>query len=154
MPYRILILQSVRDEITSRREIHIQHSPLLREHTFDYLYAMEFASLGETQPLNARVLKSQQNSLDERELLSRLTERVNWFKPDILVVHSGSVSQSFPEQLWFVMTALKGSHPQLRIGFQPRSFEREGPKPFFEYSTEMHDLMTKMFQEPDRQIDQ
>ena len=154
MPYRILILQSVRDEITSRREVQIQHSPLLREHTFDYLYAMEFAPLGETKPLPARVVKSQQSSLDEKELLSRLAERVNRFKPDILVVHSGSAFQSFPEQLWFVMTALKSSHPQLRIGFRPRSFERHSPKPFFEYTAEMHDLMTKIFQEQERQVDQ
>jgi hypothetical protein len=154
MPYKILILQSVRDEITARREIYIQHSPLLREHTFDYLYAMEFAALGETKPLPARVLKSQQSSLDEKELLARLTDRVNWFKPDILVVHSGSAFQSFPEQLWFVMTALKGSHPHLRIGFLPRPFERDTPKPFFEYTAEMHDLMTQIFQEQERQVDQ
>ncbi len=148
MPYRILILESVRDETTARREIHIQNSPLLRDHSFEHVYALELMPLAETQPMPARALKSQQGWLNEKELLSRLDERIAAFQPDILLVHSGAVFHSFPNQLMSVLQGLKDAHPALRIGFQPRPFEQYAPRPYLEYTAEMHELMKKVFATP------
>ncbi len=145
MSYRILILQGVRDDSTVRREIHVRKVPALREHTFEYVYAAEPPDLDETQPLPARVLQNQQSTLDERRLLACLNETVERFQPDLLLVHSGPVFQSSLDQLWFVLTAVKAGHPRMRIGFQPRPFEQYGPKPFFEYSTELRDIMRAVF---------
>lgn len=145
MSYRILILQSARDETVRRREIHLANSPLLREHTFDHIYALEPLPLDETSPLSARVIQVQHSALDEQALLSRLTEQVEAFEPDILLVNSGVVFHNFSDQMMFVLQTLKASHPHLRIGFQPRPFEQTTPKPFFEYSTEMHELLEKVF---------
>jgi hypothetical protein len=145
MPYRILILESVRDETTVRREIHIRNSPLLREHSFEHMYALELAPLAETRPMPTRALKSQQSSLDEKELLRRLMGRVEAFKPDILLVHSGAVFQSFPDQLMSVLQVLKDAHPEVRIGLQPRPFEQYAPRSYLEYTVEMHELMKKAF---------
>ncbi len=36
MPYRILALQSARNDTARRREIHTANSPLLREHAFEH----------------------------------------------------------------------------------------------------------------------
>lgn len=148
MPYRILILEPVRDEATARREIHIQNSPLLREHSFEHLYALDLLPLAQTQPMPARALKSQQGSLDEKELLSRLKERIEAFKPDILLVHSGALFHSYPDQLVSVLQALKDDQPGLRIGFQPSPFEQHAPKPYLDYTPEMHELMKKVFPAP------
>lgn len=145
MPYRILILESARDEPTRRREIHIANSPLLHEHTFDHIYAIEAVPLDETHPLPARVMQLQQDALDEKALLARLMERVDAFQPDILLVNSGVAFHNFQDQMLFVLQTLKASHPRLRIGFRPRSFERDTPKPFFEYSEEIRQLLEKVF---------
>ncbi len=153
MPYRILILESVRDETSARREIHIQNSPLLRDHSFEYAYALDLAPLAETLPMPARALKSLQSSLDDKELLTRLNERIEAFQPDILLVRSGAVFHSFPDQLMSVLQALKEAHPALRIGFQPRAFEQYAPRPYLEYTAEMHELMKKIFPAPRQESD-
>ncbi len=145
MAYRILTLQSARDDTSRRREIHLANSPLLHEHTFGHMYVREPAALDETMPLPARALRVQQNSLDEKALLNRLTACVEAFKPDILLVSSGSAFDGFPDQMFFVLQTLKAAHPELRIGFQPRPFEQLAPKPFFEYTTEMAELLKKVF---------
>jgi hypothetical protein len=145
MSHRILIFESTRDENTARREVQVKDNSLLRAYEFDHFYATEPAPLDQTRPMPARLMQSQEPWLDEKELLRRLTERVDVYKPDILVVHSGSMFHSFPDQMLFVLRSLKASHPDLRIGFQPRSFEKYGPKPYFEYTTEMGSLMAEIF---------
>ena len=145
MPYRILILESARDDTARRREIHIAYSPLLHGHTFEHVYALEPVPLDDTSPFPARLVQVQQESLDEKALLERLTERVDAFQPDILLVNSGVAFHNFQEQMLFVLQTLKAAHPRLRIGFRPRSFEHDMPKPFFEYSEEMRELLEMVF---------
>ncbi len=145
MPYRILILQSARDDTTRRREIHIANSPLLREHTFEHVYALEAVPLDETAPLPARVMQLQKSGLDEKALLTHLNERIEAFQPDILLVNSGVAFHNYRDQMLFVLQTLKAAHPRLRIGFQPRPFESDAPRLFFEYSEEMRELLEKVF---------
>lgn len=147
MPYKILILESVRDEAAVRRESRVRQIAALQEHTFEHAYISERPPVDQTQPMPARILQSQQKSLDEQALLSRLKERIGTSAPHILLVHSGALFHSYPEQVLFVLQTLKGAFPSLRIGFQPRSFEKYATLPFFEYSTEIRDLMRKVFAE-------
>src|SRR5512146_2227971 len=107
MPYRILILQSARDDTTRRREIHIANSPLLHEHMFDHIYALEPVPLDETHPLPARVMQLQETSLDEKTFLARLMERVEEFQPDILLVNSGVAFHHVQDQMLCVLKTLK-----------------------------------------------
>ncbi len=145
MPYRILVLQSARDDTTRRREIHVANSPLLREHTFEHVYAMEGVPLDDTLPFPARLRQVQQKALDENALLARLNACIENFQPDILLENSGVAFHNFHDQMLFVLQTLKAGHPHLRIGFQPRPFERDNPRPFFEYSQEMRELLEKVF---------
>ncbi len=145
MGYRVLILQSARGDTSRRREIHLANSPLLREHIFDHLYVMDTMPLDETLPIPARAMQVQDSLLDEQALLARLAERVQSFRPDILLVNSGSAFLTFPEQMFFVLQTLKATYPELRIGFQPKPFERMAPQPFFEYTPEMDELLKKVF---------
>lgn len=147
MPYKIMILESVRDEAAVRRESLVTQHPSLQEHKFEHVYVSERPPVDQTQPMPARLLQSQQKSLDEQALLSRLKERIENSAPDIMLVHSGALFHSYPEQMLFVLQQLKVSHPELRIGFQPRSFEKYATRPFFEYSPEIRDLMRKVFAE-------
>ncbi len=150
MPYRILILEGVRDEAAARREAHVQAAAALEQHQFEHIYATEHVALDETQPMRTRLVQSQKKALDENELLTRLNQRVTAFGADILLVHSGTLFQTCLEEMLFAMQTLKTLHPDLRIGFQPRAFERYGPKAFFEYTREMHDLMAAVFVETRR----
>lgn len=149
MSYKILLLESVRDDAAVRRQLRFSKMPSLCEHRFELLYAVEGEALDDTMPLPKRVVKSQA-SLDERDLLHRLTEHVEAFQPDILIVHSGALFQSYPDQMMLVLRALKAGHPELRIGFRPRPFEHYGPQSFFEYTVEMQRLMEDMFQDEPR----
>jgi hypothetical protein len=149
MAYRILLLESVRDDGAARRQLLLSKTPSLREHQFDIMYATEGQALDDTMPLPRRVVKSQE-SLDERDLLHRITERVEDCQPDILIVHSGALFQSYPDQMMLVLRALKAGHPELRIGFRPRPFEHYGPQSFFEYTLEMQRLMEQMFADEPR----
>ncbi len=145
MPYRILILEGVRDEAAARRELHVQQAPSLAQHQFDHLYATEHAALDETMPMRTRLARSQAKPLDEKELLTRLNLRVTAFQPNILLVYSGALFQSCLDEMLHVMQTIKALHPDLRIGFRPRPFEQHGPKPFFEYTAEMSSLMADIF---------
>ncbi len=145
MPYRILILEGVRDEAAARRETHVQSASSLAQHRFEHIYAAEHVALDETQPIRVRLMQSQKKALDENDVLTRLNQHVTAFQPDILLVHSGTLFQSCPNELMHVLQTLKALHPEVRIGFKPRSFERYGPKAFFEYTMEMRDLMADVF---------
>lgn len=147
MPYRILILESMRDEAAAQRELYARERPLLQQHQLDYLYAAEYVALDETQPMQRRVMHSQEKSLDEEALLHRLNQRIASFSADILLVNSGALFRRYPDELLFVVQMLKRLHPGVRIGFHPRSFEKQPPKPFFEYTTEIGNLMTEAFAE-------
>ncbi len=150
MPYRILILEGVRDEAAARRELHVQRAPSLAQHQFDHLYATEHAALDETMPMRVRMARSQEKALDEKELLTRLNQRVTAFQPDVLLVYSGPLFQGCLDEMLHVMQTLKALHPDLRIGFRPRPFEQHGPKSFFEYTAEMRDLMADIFADAKR----
>ena len=147
MPYRILVLEPVRDEAASRRETHVPSTPSLQQHDFEYLYATEPIALDETQPMQRRLVQSQQKALDEDALLHRLNERIAAFRPEILLVHSGALFQQYPDEMLSMLQRVKFRHPRLRIGFRPRLFEKHGPKPFFEYTNEMSELMADVFGE-------
>ena len=143
MPYRILILEGVRDEAAARRETHVQCDSSLQQHHFEHLYAGEYVALDETQPL--RLVRLQQKALDENDLLQRVDQRLAALQADILLVHSCALFQSHLDELFFVAQTLKTSHPALRIGFRTRPFEQYGPRSFFEYTAEMRDLMSIVF---------
>jgi hypothetical protein len=80
-------------------------------------------------------------------LLHRLNERIAAFRPEILLVHSGALFQQYPDEMLSMLQRVKFRHPRLRIGFRPRLFEKHGPKPFFEYTNEMSELMADVFGE-------
>lgn len=147
MPYRILILEPVRDEAASRRETQVPCTPSMQEHELEYIYATERVGLDETQPIQRRLVQSQEKALDEDALLHRLNERVMAFRADLLLVHSGALFQQYPDEMLSLLQRLKGLHPRLRIGFRPRAFEKHGLKPFFEYTNEISDLMAAVFAE-------
>ncbi len=150
MPYRILVLEGVRDEAAARRETHVHAAAALQPHQFEHIYAAEHVALDETMPMRTRLVQSQKKALDENDLLERLNQRVTAFEADLLLVYSGTLFQSCPNEMLYVMQTLKTLHPNLRIGFQPRPFERYGPKSFFEYTREIHELMTEVFAEGKR----
>jgi hypothetical protein len=144
MSYTILILESVRNEAAARRELLLKDAAQFQGNRFDHVYAAEWAPLDQTQPIHMRSL---QKGLDEHDLLRRINESIERCAPDILLVQSGATFHNYPEQMWFVLQALKAAHPQLRIGFHPRPFEQHRPKPFIEYTSEMGELMAQVFAE-------
>ncbi len=145
MPYKILVLECVRDEAACRHEMHVQSEPSLQEHRFEHMYAAEHVALDETLPMRTRLVRSQQKALDENDLLARVNQRVTAFGADVLLVQSGTLFQSYPDEMLFVLGTLKTLHPDLRIGFQARPFERHAPRSFLEYTAEMRDLMRAVF---------
>ena len=145
MPYRILVLGPVRDEAAARCEAQARQSPALQGCEFEHIYAAEHVGLDDTVPMERRILHSQQKALDEDALLQRLNERVTAFQADILLVNSGALFQHYPDETMEVLRTVKTLHPTLRIGFHPRAFERQGPRPFFEYTREIGDLMAAVF---------
>jgi hypothetical protein len=147
MPYRILILEPVRDEAACQRETYVRGAPSLQPHEFEHIYAAEYVALDETQPIQTRLVRSQEKSLDENMLLHRLNERVAEFRADILLVNSGALFGRYPEEVLYVLRMIKALHPRLRIGFHPRAFERSRPKAYFEYTNEMGRLMADVFAE-------
>lgn len=147
MPYKILVLEPVRDEAASQREQEARQAPALRQHELEYVYASEGVPLDQTVPMQARLVRSQQKALDEDALLHRLNERVTEFHADLLLVNSGPLFRRYPDELLFMMRALKARHPALRIGFHPRTHDRRGPQQCFEYTNEMGGLLAAVFGE-------
>lgn len=145
MAYKILILGWLADEPAARRELQVRNHPALREHQFDFAYVREGTPWDRTLPMPARLVRSTKRSLDENDLLQRLLMRIDAMPADLLLVQSGPLFHSYPEQALFVMQSVKAARPRVRIGLHTRPFEQMTPKPFFEYSAELGELMAHIF---------
>jgi len=148
MSQRILVLQSVEDEITYRREMRIKRSPLLRDYNFKHIYAIELKDEQQELPTPLMMEQVVQGSLDGEELLDRLVRKVIAFDPNILIVHAGFVFHRFPHEMISALKSLKDKFPNLRIGIQSRiRFGRDRPElqTLFEDSEEIRGLIERIF---------
>ena len=145
MSQKIIILQSVQDSITFRREMRIQNSPFLQEYEFEHIYAIVLSPEQQRLPTELMMMQVDQNKLDGEDLLKRITAKLESFKPDILIIHSGFVFHRFPEEMLSVLKSLKTSYPTLRMGIQSHFYKDNEQLGIFEYSSEIDDLISKIF---------
>lgn len=118
MKRKILILQSVQDQITDRRELRMKESPSLQDFEIEHIYAIELTH--EQRKLSTPAMMSDvcSRAPDEKKLFDRLAKQVATFKPEFLIVHAGFVFYEFPQQVLSSLKALKERFPELRIGIE------------------------------------
>ena len=119
---RVLVLQSVHDEIARLRERRLLHSPLLQEYSFRHVYAIEWSQAQKITPLQAV------QAFRKEELFERVAKEIESFAPHVLIVHAGFVFQRFPEDMFWVLTSLKKKYPFLKIGIEPKMKIRRVPE--------------------------
>ena len=148
MPYqRILVLQSVDDEITHRRKMRMEHSPILQNYAFDFCYAIDLTDEQKALPMPLMMDKVEQSTIDEGDLLERMSQKVLTFKPDLLIVHAGFVFRRFPEEMLSALNALKTRFPDLDMAIESRGrFAQQSEfSAIFESSTEISMLVDQIF---------
>ena len=112
---RVLVLQSVEDDLTRRRIARNRASPSLKHLVIDYCYAVELTRDQQQMYVEQVMDQVMTGSIDEGALLRRIDEKVASFLPDILIVHAGFVFCTFPRVFLSVLSSLKSKHPALRF---------------------------------------
>jgi hypothetical protein len=149
MPFhRILVLQSVEDDITEYRMWRMHHSPSLVDYEFENCYAIELTDEQKTLPTDVMMMQVENAKLDENRLVDRLTQKIATFKPDLVVVHFGFAFMRFPKEMFAVLRTLRTRFPALKLGVElaesliPRI---PGGAEMFDDNDEIRDLITHMF---------
>jgi hypothetical protein len=148
---RIMVVQSVNDDITFRREARIQYSPILQDYEFEHFYLIELTE--EQQRIHPRLMMNEIRNagLDKEQLLERIIQRIHAFKPDTLIIHGGFVFNSFLDDILFVLRQIKKQFPELRIGFEkldqvnPESQHYPEVQAVFDGSSDIKALIEKIF---------
>jgi hypothetical protein len=145
---RVLVLQSVEDEITERRSRRMRESPFLRGNHFEQFYAIELTKEQRRQPTPLMMQQVENATLDETELTERLTRSIDRFKPNVLVVHLGFVFRRYSEAMLAALATIKARFPHIKIGVEHS--ERltsmdPGLKMIFDESKEIQDLVAEIF---------
>ena len=112
MKERILVLQSVNDQITRFREIRIKQSPFLQNYEFKYVYIIKLTSNDKRnkQTIEKAIERALNTSLDEKELTRRLKLEILKFNPNY-----------FNCTCWNGISSVHWSDIKLVNGYQSRS---------------------------------
>jgi hypothetical protein len=148
MKERILILQSIEDQITARREMRIKSSPLLKEYEIESIYAVELTDKQRQLSPPMVMEEVMEQSLSADHLFDRLKRKVGDFKPSILLVHIGFVFHQFSDEMLFALKSLKHEFPDVRIGLESRGIpfvERSDLQSVFDTSAKTIDLIEQVF---------
>ena len=98
---RVLILESLDDDLTKERIARKQANFAADDLSVEYCYALEAIHL---------------DYIDEQDLLDYVDRKLNSFRPDLMIVHTGLVFSRHPETFLSVLKELKSEHQLLRIG--------------------------------------
>lgn len=144
---RILVLQSVQDDITDRRIERIGNSPFLQGYSIEHCYAVELTEEDRRKLMPQMMFEVTSRPLDEEDLLGRIEANIQSFRPDALIVHAGFVFHRFPDTFMRVLSALKARYPSIRFGIEgARGLDADlGLDAVFEQSSEMQDLVALLF---------
>lgn len=113
---RILVLQSVEDEITDKRKNKILNNPELNEFTFAFCYAVELTVEQKALPTQEMVNAVAAQSLAADDLAARLITAINAFNPDLIIVHPGFVFRSFQPAFLAALKSIRAQFPALKLG--------------------------------------
>jgi hypothetical protein len=149
MKERILVLQSVNDQITRFREIRIKQSPFLQNYEFKYVYIIKLTSNDKRnkQTIEKAIERALNTSLDEKELTRRLKLEILRFNPNYLIVHAGMGFLRFTGQILNSLMAIKADHPNLIIGLERHRWHNTNMQlpPIFDMSQKTVKLIEEIF---------
>ena len=114
--HRILVLQSVEDEITAKRKQKIESNPELQEYEFAFCYAVELTAEQKAMSAEEIVHAVSGQPLDADKLAERLARAISAFKPDLLIVHPGFVFRTFQQSFLAALKTIRAQFPELKLG--------------------------------------
>ena len=141
---RVLVLQSVEDELTRNRMAIRRASPALDDYIVEYCYAVELTKGQHEMDIFTMMAQVTSDPIDEDDLLRRLDAKITSFHPDILMVHSGFVFSTYPRQCLSALLSLKSKHPELRIGCQSRGGLDPASRRLFDQVFEQNNELNKL----------
>ncbi len=148
MPFhRVLVLQSVDDEITFRRRLHIEQDPLLEPCDFQYCFAIELTERQKRIPVEDMMREIYLQPFDERGLEDRMSTLVLSFSPDLVVLYYGAILEWFSDPLMATLKRIRKRFPELHFGIHSRYPIREipGAEHVFEDTPEIRAFSSQMF---------
>jgi hypothetical protein len=151
---RVLVIQSVEDEVAAHRVRRMTTSPLLRDFEFEQFYWIELSEKQRQRlyqspfgrvdfTFSAHELLEQSVDLDTWE--PRLQDSVEAFSPQLVIVHHGFVFRRYSIAIISVLRAVKERFPYLRMGMEGRDLDIPDHVMLFEDSKEMRDLLSEIF---------
>ncbi|MBM4043734.1 MAG: hypothetical protein FJ279_01345 [Planctomycetes bacterium] len=108
---RLLLVESLEDDITVGRHVILAASPRMRDFRIDYIYA-----IGEDA--------KNTSSLDKPEFAERLRSRIAEFMPHYVLFHTGHIFQEHISWFEDVVRELRRRFPHVRFGYQQKTVMR------------------------------
>ena len=114
---RILIVDSVEDDITRRRHQILESSPRLAEYDIDYCYSAEIT---EEQEEMLRFRMKPELSVTGEEIRRRIEGKITAFRPHFVLLHTGFVFRDYADEFFRAFSAMKAAHPNTQFGLEER----------------------------------
>lgn len=117
---RVLIIESVDDDLTRRRAEHLANSSVLKEYIIDHCYAMEITENDRNKPIQIMMSDVTSRSLKKEDLFRRLDVKTQSFQPNFILLHTGFIFHTFQITFIQVLKQLKTKYPQIKFGYEIR----------------------------------
>jgi hypothetical protein len=143
---RILVINSVDDQLTERRGIAQRRDPSLAEYEVENTYAVVLPA--HLRERSTRVVMDfvKGQGLDVNSFHLRVCDAIATFHPSLCIVHAGFVFQDFTEQFMSVIERVKVVFPSMRFIIHPDALRFLAPvqSSLFDRSSE-HDSLFEIF---------
>lgn len=115
---RILVVQSVEDDITLYRKQAITLNPLLRAYDFGFCYAIPLNDFQKRMSIPAMMGQLYEQPLDDYTLEERLALQIMAFQPELVVIYYGAILRHFTTELMCALRILRARFPNVTFGIQ------------------------------------
>jgi hypothetical protein len=112
---RIIILQSVQDDLTEFREFRMESNPVLKAYKFLHTYAIELTDEEKRLPMFSMMNKVKACKFNSADFEQRLDKLFLDFNPDAFIIHKGFVFDQFTDVIIRTLISLKLKYPKVRF---------------------------------------
>lgn len=148
MPFqRILVVQSVDDDISRYRKQVITYNPLLQAYDFSFCYAIPLNDIQKRMSIPSMMGQLFEQPVDDYALEERLALQIMAFKPDLVVVYYGAILRNFASELMCALKIVRARFPYVTFAVQttyPLSTIPDAAL-VFDKSPDVHSLVQLMF---------
>jgi hypothetical protein len=114
---RILVVESIDDEITRSRHRILGNSPRLQEYQFSSCYALDAEGQDAQEDLLSLMAR---HPPTEEGLARNMRKAIQQATPDFVLLHTGFVFQSYQKVFYSVWSCLRQEFPDIRFGYEER----------------------------------